>query len=186
MSAATSNRSSAIWSRPASRWSRAASARTSRPRPSSPPRSGCSTRWSAPASSPGTREAFRRKLRAGELDDKEVDVELPQGASGMPMFELPNMPGASVGAINLGDIFGKGFGPRTKAKRMTVALAHEPLVSAEADKMLDQDQVVREAIAARWRATASSSSTRSTRSAPARATAAPTCRARACSATCCR
>ena len=64
----------------------------------------------------------------------------------MPMFELPNLPGASVGAINLADIFGKGFAPRTKPKRMTVALAHEPLVAAEAEKMLDQDQVVREAI----------------------------------------
>jgi len=99
-----------------------------------------------PAASPGTRDAFRRKLRAGELDDKEVEIELPQGGGGMPMFELPNMPGASVGAINLGDIFGKGFGQRTKAKRMSVSEAHEPLVSAEAEKMLDQDQVVREAI----------------------------------------
>jgi ATP-dependent HslUV protease ATP-binding subunit HslU len=96
--------------------------------------------------SAGTRDAFRRKLRAGELDDKDVEIELPQSGGGMPMFELPNMPGASVGAINLGDIFGKGFGPRTKAKRMTVTEAHEPLVSAEAEKMLDQDQVVREAI----------------------------------------
>src|SRR5580704_11323632 len=99
------------------------------------------------SSSAATRETFRRKLRAGELDDKEVEIELPQSASGMPMFELPNMPGASVGAINLADIFGKGFGPRTKPKRMSVTAAHEPLVSAEAEKMLDQDQVVREAIA---------------------------------------
>jgi ATP-dependent HslUV protease ATP-binding subunit HslU len=99
------------------------------------------------SASAGTRDAFRRKLRAGELDDKDVDIELPQGGGGMPMFELPNMPGASVGAINLGDIFGKGFGQRTKSKRMTVVDAHEPLVSAEAEKMLDQDQVVREAIA---------------------------------------
>jgi ATP-dependent HslUV protease ATP-binding subunit HslU len=98
-------------------------------------------------SSAATRETFRRKLRAGELDDKEVEIELPQGASGMPMFELPNIPGASVGAINLADMFGKGFGPRTKPKRMSVTAAHEPLVSAEAEKMLDQDQVVREAIA---------------------------------------
>jgi ATP-dependent HslUV protease ATP-binding subunit HslU len=98
------------------------------------------------SASAGTRDTFRRKLRAGELDDKEVDIELPQSGGGMPMFELPNMPGASVGAINLGDIFGKGFGQRTKAKRMTVVDAHEPLVSAEAEKMLDHDQVVREAI----------------------------------------
>ncbi len=97
-------------------------------------------------SSAPTRETFRRKLRAGELDDKDVEIELPQSGGGMPMFELPNMPGASVGAINLSDIFGKGFGQRTKPKRMSVADAHEPLVAAEAEKMLDQDQVVREAI----------------------------------------
>ncbi len=97
------------------------------------------------SSSAPTRETFRRKLRAGELDDKEVEIELPQGG-GMPMFELPNMPGASVGAINLSDIFGKGFGQRTKSKRMNVRDAHEPLVAAEAEKLLDQDQVVREAI----------------------------------------
>jgi len=98
------------------------------------------------SSSAPTRETFRRKLRAGELDDKEVEIDLPQGGSGMPMFELPNMPGASVGAINLSDIFGKGFGQRTKPKRMNVRDAHEPLVAAEAEKLLDQDQVVREAI----------------------------------------
>jgi len=99
------------------------------------------------SASASTRDAFRRKLRMGELDDKEVEIELPHSGGGLPMFELPNMPGASVGAINLGDIFGKGFGQRTKAKRMTVAEAHEPLVGAEAEKMLDQDQAVREAIA---------------------------------------
>jgi ATP-dependent HslUV protease ATP-binding subunit HslU len=98
------------------------------------------------SSSAPTRETFRRKLRAGELDDKEVEVELPQSGGGMPMFELPNLPGASVGAINLSDIFGKGFGQRTRPKRMSVAEAHAPLVAAEAEKLLDQDQVVREAI----------------------------------------
>jgi ATP-dependent HslUV protease ATP-binding subunit HslU len=96
-------------------------------------------------SSPATRETFRRKLRAGELSDKEIELELPQSGSGMPMFELPNMPGASIGAINIADIFGKG--QRTKAKRMTVAEAHEPLVAAEADKLLDQDAIVRDAVA---------------------------------------
>jgi ATP-dependent HslUV protease ATP-binding subunit HslU len=97
-------------------------------------------------SSASTREAFRRKLRAGELDDKDIEIDLPQGGSGVPMFELPNMPGASVGAINIGEIFGKGFGARTKPKRMTVKEAHEPLLAAEAEKLLDQDAVVREAI----------------------------------------
>ena len=67
-----------------------------------------------PTSSSATREAFRRKLHAGELNDKEIEVELPQSGSGMPMFELPNMPGASIGAINLADIFGKS--QRTKAE----------------------------------------------------------------------
>ena len=97
------------------------------------------------SSSPATREAFRRKLHAGELNDKEIEVELPQSGSGMPMFELPNMPGASIGAINIADIFGKGS--RTKAKRVTVAEAHEPLIAAEADKLLDQDAIVRDALA---------------------------------------
>ena len=96
-------------------------------------------------SSSATREAFRRKLHAGELNDKEIEVELPQSGSGMPMFELPNMPGASIGAINIADIFGKG--QRTKAKRMTVAEAHEPLIAAEAEKLLDQDAIVRDAVA---------------------------------------
>jgi len=98
------------------------------------------------SSSSGTREAFRRKLRMGELDDKEVDIELPQSGGGMPLFELPHMPGASVGAINLSDIFGKGFGQRARPRRMAVRDAHEPLVAAEADKLLDHDQVVREAL----------------------------------------
>jgi len=98
------------------------------------------------SSSAPTRETFRRRLRAGELDDKEVEIELPQSGGGMPMFELPNLPGASVGAINLSDIFGKGFGQRTRPKRMNVRDAHAPLAAAEAEKLLDQDQVVREAI----------------------------------------
>jgi ATP-dependent HslUV protease ATP-binding subunit HslU len=62
--------------------------------------------------SSATRESFRRKLRDGELDDKEIEVELPSAGASLPMFELPNMPGASVGAISIGDIFGKGFGQR--------------------------------------------------------------------------
>jgi ATP-dependent HslUV protease ATP-binding subunit HslU len=96
-------------------------------------------------SSAATRETFRRKLHAGELNDKEIEVEMPQSGSGLPMFELPNMPGASIGAINIADIFGKS--QRTKAKRMTVAEAHEPLIAAEADKLLDQDAIVQAAVA---------------------------------------
>ena len=98
------------------------------------------------SSSQATRDAFRKKLRAGELDDKEIEIELTQAATGAPMFELPNMPGASIGAINLGDIFGKGFGARAKTRRTTVKEAHEPLVLEESDKLMDQEQIVQEAI----------------------------------------
>jgi hypothetical protein len=69
-------------------------------------------------SSAATRDSFRRKLRAGELNDKEIDVET-QSSGGMPMFEIPGMPGAQMGAISIGDIFGK-LGGRTKTRRLTV------------------------------------------------------------------
>ena len=95
-------------------------------------------------SSAATRDGFRRKLHAGDLDHKEIEIELPQSGGGMPMFELPNMPGAAIGAINIADIFGKG--QRTRPKRLTVAEAREPLVAAEAEKLLDQDAIVRDAI----------------------------------------
>ncbi len=98
------------------------------------------------SSSPATRDSFRKKLRAGELDDKEIEVELQQGGSGMPMFELPNMPGASVGAINLGDIFGKGMGKQAKPKRLLVKEAHAPLIAEESEKLMDNDAIVAEAI----------------------------------------
>ena len=94
-----------------------------------------------------TRDAFRKKLRASELDDKEIELELSQGAPSLPMMELPNMPGASISAINLGDIFGKAMGGgRTKTRRMTVADAHAPLLAEESEKLLDLDQVTQEAI----------------------------------------
>jgi ATP-dependent HslUV protease ATP-binding subunit HslU len=96
--------------------------------------------------SASTREAFRRKLRAGELDDKEVEIEMQVSGGGMPMFEVPGLPGASVGAISIGDIFGKAFGGKTKPRRVNVSAAYEPLINEESDKLLDQDQVVQEAI----------------------------------------
>jgi ATP-dependent HslUV protease ATP-binding subunit HslU len=99
-------------------------------------------------SSAATRDSFRRKLRANELDDKEIEVELQSGGGqGMPMFDIPGMPGASVGAINLSDMFGKAFGGgRAKTRRTTVREAYEPLVTEEADKLLDQDAIVQEAL----------------------------------------
>jgi ATP-dependent HslUV protease ATP-binding subunit HslU len=99
-----------------------------------------------PASSPATRDSFRKKLRAGELNDKEIEIET-QSSGGMPMFEIPGMPGAQMGAISIGDIFGK-MGGRTKTRRLTVENSHEILVNEESDKLLDNDQLVLEAIAA--------------------------------------
>ncbi len=97
-----------------------------------------------PNASASTKEVFRKKLRAGELNDKEIEIEV-QATGGMPMFEIPGMPGAQMGAINIGDIFGK-LGGRTKTRRVTVEESHEILVAEESDKLLDQDQVVQEAI----------------------------------------
>ncbi|MEP9355062.1 ATP-dependent protease ATPase subunit HslU [Xanthobacter sp. KR7-65] len=96
--------------------------------------------------SPATRDAFRKRLRAGELDDKEVEIELQAGAQNMPMFEIPGMPGAQMGAISLGDMLGKAFGGRAKPRRVTVKEAHPLLLTEEADKLIDQDATVQEAI----------------------------------------
>ena len=94
-----------------------------------------------------TKEAFRKKLRAGELNDKEIEIEVAAGGGGgMPLFEIPGMPGAQMGAINIGDIFGKMGGGRTKTRRVTVQESHEVLVAEESDKLLDQEQLVQEAI----------------------------------------
>ena len=97
-------------------------------------------------SSPATRESFRKKLRANELDDKEIEIEVQSGGGGLPMFEIPGLPGASVGAINLGDMFGKAFGGKAKTRRVSVREAYEPLIAEESDKLLDQDALVQEAI----------------------------------------
>ena len=93
-----------------------------------------------------TKDAFRKKLRTGELDDKEIEIEVQASGPAMPLFEVPGMPGAQVGAISLGDIFGKGFGGRTKTRRVTVQESHEILVNEESDRLLDQEQLVQEAI----------------------------------------
>lgn len=98
-----------------------------------------------PGSSPATRDSFRKKLRAGELNDKEIEIETQSSGSGMPMFEIPGMPGAQLGAISIGDIFGK-MGGRPKTRRLTVESSHEILINEESDKLLDSDQLVQEAI----------------------------------------
>ncbi|MBT6118176.1 MAG: ATP-dependent protease ATP-binding subunit HslU [Rhodospirillaceae bacterium] len=93
-----------------------------------------------------TRNKFRRMLRDGELDDKEIDLEMRDSGGGLPTFEVPGMPGAQVGMLNLNDMLGKAFGQRTKPRRMTVKDSHEVLIAEESDKLLDEDKMVQEAL----------------------------------------
>ena len=97
--------------------------------------------------SASTKDTFRKKLRAGDLDDKEIEIEVQASGGGMPMFEIPGMPGAQMGAISIGDIFGK-LGGRSKTRRVSVHDSHEILINEESDKLLDQEQLVQEAIKA--------------------------------------
>ncbi len=95
-----------------------------------------------------TKDAFRKKLRAGELDDKEIEIEVQTGGGGMPLFDIPGMPGAQMGAISIGDIFGKLGGSRTKTRRVSVHESYDILINEESDKLLDTDQLTQEAIKA--------------------------------------
>ncbi len=96
-----------------------------------------------------TRGKFRKLLREGQLDDREIELQV-QDTSGMslPTFEIPGMPGAQMGMVNLGEIFGKAFGGRTRQRRMKVAESYPVLLAEESEKLLDQERVVKEAIAA--------------------------------------
>ncbi len=98
--------------------------------------------------SASTKEAFRKKLRAGELNDKEIEIEVQAAGGGMPLFDIPGMPGAQMGAISIGDIFGKLGGGRSKTRRVTVQESHDILINDESDKLLDTDQLTQEAIRA--------------------------------------
>ena len=96
-----------------------------------------------------TREKFRRLLRSGQLAEREVELEVADtGMGGMPTFDIPGMPGAQMGMLNLNDMLGKAFGQRTKKRRMTVAQSYEVLMAEESDKLLDQEQVVAQSITA--------------------------------------
>ncbi|MGB0695686.1 MAG: ATP-dependent protease ATPase subunit HslU [Rhodospirillaceae bacterium] len=96
---------------------------------------------------PETRQKFRKKLRENELNDKEVELTLQDSAAmSMPTLDIPGMPGAQMGMLNLNDIFGKAFGGRTTKKKMTVEESYEVLLREEADKLLDEDQVVKSAL----------------------------------------
>ena len=93
--------------------------------------------------SPGTRESFRRQLRANELNDKEIEIQVAEAGPQFPTFDIP---GGQVGMINLNDMLGKAFGQRTKPRKLTVGQAYDILVAQESDKLLDQDQMVQEAM----------------------------------------
>ncbi|WP_373502529.1 ATP-dependent protease ATPase subunit HslU [Aestuariivirga sp.] len=95
--------------------------------------------------SESTREAFRKKLRSGEMDDKEIEIQVAD-TGGAGSFEIPGMAGSSASVINLSDMLGKAFGGRTKSRRMSVKASHDVLMAEESDKLLDQDQIVQEAI----------------------------------------
>jgi ATP-dependent HslUV protease ATP-binding subunit HslU len=95
-----------------------------------------------------TRDMFRRKLRAGELDSTIIELELTDTANPMGGFEIPGQPGMGGGMMNLGDLFGKAFGGRKIKRRMTVAASYEALIEEEADKLLDSEMVTKEALRA--------------------------------------
>jgi ATP-dependent HslUV protease ATP-binding subunit HslU len=99
-----------------------------------------------PGSGPTTRDAFRKRLRAGELDDKEVELTLADAASPFQGFDIPGQPGASMGVLNLSEMMGKAFGQRTKTHRTTVSAAWVPLIAEESDKLVDQEAAALEAV----------------------------------------
>lgn len=100
--------------------------------------------------SPETRQKFRKMLREGELDKKEIEIDvLDNGNGGMPMFDIPGMPGGQMGMINLSDILGKGFGnSKTKKRKVTVEEAYDILIAEESDKLIDDEKAIKEALSA--------------------------------------
>ncbi len=94
-----------------------------------------------------TRESFRKKLRAGLMDDNEIDIKVADtGNASMPSIDIPGMPGAQMGMVNLGDMLGKAFGEKTKNRKLSVKESYEILIAEESDKLLDDDEIIQEAI----------------------------------------
>ncbi len=91
-----------------------------------------------------TRESFRKRLRDGDLDDNEIEVAINE-SNAMPSFEIPGMPGANVGMINIGEMLGKSMGGKSKKKKMTVKESHEILLNEESDKLIEQDKIIKSA-----------------------------------------
>ena len=93
-----------------------------------------------------TRESFRKRLRTGDLDNNEIEIEVQNTSSPLQSFEIPGMPGGNVGMVNLGDILGKSMGGKKgKKKKMTVKESHDILVEQESDKMIEEDKIITEA-----------------------------------------
>ncbi len=92
-----------------------------------------------------TRESFRKRLRSGDLDKNEIEIEVNDATTGMPSFEIPGMPGANIGMVNLGEMLGKTVNAKGKKKKMTVKESHEILIAQESDKMIEQDKIIKEA-----------------------------------------
>ncbi|MCB9988089.1 MAG: ATP-dependent protease ATPase subunit HslU [Rhodospirillales bacterium] len=98
------------------------------------------------SASDGTRDNFRKKLREGELNDREIEIDVLDKSDMMPSFDIPGMPGASMSMVSIGDMFGKAFGEKRKKKKMGVAESYDILVTEEADKLLDEEKIVSTAL----------------------------------------
>ncbi|MBO6482463.1 MAG: ATP-dependent protease ATPase subunit HslU [Pelagibacteraceae bacterium] len=92
-----------------------------------------------------TRESFRKRLRSGDLDNNQIEIEVNEASSGMPSFEIPGMPGANIGMVNIAEMLGKSMGPKGKKKKMLVQESYEILIAQESDKMIEQDKIIKEA-----------------------------------------
>ena len=92
-----------------------------------------------------TRESFRKRLRSGDLDNNNIEIEVSENSSNVQSFEIPGMPGGNVGMINLSDILGKSMGQKPKKKKMTVKESHDILITQESDKLIEQDKIIKKA-----------------------------------------
>ena len=91
-----------------------------------------------------TRESFRKRLRDGDLDDNEIEIAISESGN-MPSFEIPGMPGANIGMINISDVLGKSMGKKSQRKKMTVKESYEILMNEESDKLIEQDKIIKSA-----------------------------------------
>ena len=93
-----------------------------------------------------TIEMFKKKLRDGLLDEKEIDIDVEESNNPMPLFEVPGQPGTNIGMMNLNEIFGKALGKKTKKIKIKISESYKILIKEEADKLLDEEKIIRESI----------------------------------------